>query len=93
MCTTVAVTCECSAKSESAGDVAHPAPPAASATHSAYTALAVPSTPPGKRITVDKLLSSVPPYTAPSADAAPTQLPCDSGTHRTTSPASSGWSP
>ena len=45
-CTTVAVTCECSVKSESAGGGDQPAPPTASARHSAYVALAVPSTPP-----------------------------------------------
>ena len=75
-------------KSESAGAVDQPLPFAASAKHSAYTALAVPSTPPGSRITVVRPLSSAPPYTDASADAAPAQLPCDSSTHRTTSPAS-----
>ena len=58
---TVAVTCECSVKSESCGGEAQPAPPAASATHSAYRKLAAPSTPPGSRTMVSTAPLSVPP--------------------------------
>ena len=48
-------------KSLSAGGDDQPRPFAASAKQSAYTALAVPSTTPASRITVDRLLSSAPP--------------------------------